>query len=60
MLVLLKLSKLTLLISKNWIYYLIASYLLRKPTNNTTHQKIQLNLLKCIEVQNRSGAKLIN
>ena len=57
---LLKLSKLTLLISKNWIYYLIASYLPGKPTNNRTSQKIQLNLLKCIKEQNRSGTKLIN
>ena len=45
MLVLLKLSKLTWVISKNWIYYavhrntkyyLIASYLLEKTTNNRT------------------------
>ena len=48
------------LVSKNWIYYLIANYLLRKPTNNRTRQKIQLNLLKCIKVQNGSGTKLIN
>ena len=41
MLVLLKLSKLTRVISKNWIYYLIVSYLLGKPTNNRTRQKIQ-------------------
>ena len=55
-----KLSKLTLLISKNWIYYLIVSYLLRKPTNNRTRQKIQQNLLKCIKEQNLLGTKLIN
>ena len=48
----LKLSKLIFLISKNWIYYLIASYLLGKPTNNRIRQKIQQNLLKCIKVQN--------
>ena len=40
-------------------YYLIASYLLGKSTNNRTCQKIQQNIMKCIEVQNQSGAKLI-
>ena len=56
------------MISKIWIYYythntkyyLIASYLLGKPTNNRTSQKIQQNLMKCIKVQNQSGTKLIN
>ena len=57
---LLKLSKLTFLIFKNWIYYLIAPYLLEKITNNRARQKMQQNLLKCIKVQNRSGTKLIN
>ena len=57
---LLKLSKLTLLISKNWIYYLIASYLLGKPTNSRTRQKMQQNLIKCIKVQNQSGTKPVN
>ena len=60
MLVFIKLSKLTFLISKNWIYYLIASCLLGKSKSNRTRQKIQLNLLKCKKVQNRSGTKLIN
>ena len=68
MLVLLKLRELTWIISKNWIYYaahnntkyyLIASYLLGKPTNSRTRQKIQQNLMKCIKVQNQSGTKLI-
>ena len=40
-------------------YYLIASYLLEKPTNSRTRQKIQQNLMKCIKVQNQSGTKLI-
>ena len=42
----------------NTKYYLIASYLLEKPTNSRTHQKIQQNLMKC-KVQNQSGTKLI-
>ena len=40
-------------------YYLIASYLLGKPTNNRARYKIQQNLMKCIKVQNQSGTKLI-
>ena len=49
------------MISKIWIdyvahnntkYYLIASYLLGKPTINRTRQKINQNLMKCIKVQN--------
>ena len=53
---------------ENWIYYathnktkyyLIASYLLRKPTNSRTRQKIQRNLMRFIKEQNRSGIKLI-
>ena len=43
----------------NTKYYLIASYLLGKPTNSKTRQKIQQNLMKCIKVQNQSGAKLM-
>ena len=43
----------------NTKYYLIASYLPGKPTNNRTHQKIQQNLMNCIKVQNQSGTKLI-
>ena len=43
----------------NTKYYLIASYLLGKPTNNRTRQKIQENLMKCIKVQNQAGTKLI-
>ena len=43
----------------NTKYYLIASYLLWKPTNNRARQKIQQNLMKCIKVQNQSGTKLI-
>ena len=43
----------------NTKYYLIASYLPGKPTNNRTRQKIQ-NLMKCIKVQNQSGTKLIS
>ena len=43
----------------NTKYYLIASYLLGKPTNSRIRQKIQQNLLKCIKVQNQSGTKLI-
>ena len=39
--------------------YLIASYLLGKPTNSRTRQKIQKNLMKCIKVQNQSRTKLI-
>ena len=35
----------------NTKYYLIASYLLGKPTNNRISQKIQLNLIKFIKVQ---------
>ena len=41
----------------NTKYYLIASYLLGKPTNIIISQKILLNLLKCIKVQNQSGTK---
>ena len=44
----------------NFKYYLIASYLLAKLTNNRNCQKIEQNLVKCIKVQNRSGTKLIN
>ena len=44
----------------NTKYYLIASYLLGKPTNNRARQKIQQTLMKCIKVQNRSGTKLMN
>ena len=40
-------------------YYLIALYLLGKPTNNRISQKIQQSLMKCIKVQNQSGTKLI-
>ena len=43
----------------NTKYYLIASYLLRKPTNSRTRPKIQQDLMKCIKVQNQSGTKLI-
>ena len=39
----------------NTKYYLIAPYLLGKPTNSRTRQKIQQNLMKCIKVQNQSG-----
>ena len=39
--------------------YLIVSYLLGKPTNSRTRQKIHQNLMKCIKVQNQSGTKLI-
>ena len=65
---LLKLRELTWILSKiliyyveynNTKYYLIASYLLGKPTNNRTSQKILKNLMKCIKVQNQSGTKLI-
>ena len=61
-----KFKRIKLIIFKNWIYYvahnnikyyLIASYLLGKPTNNRTNQKIKQNLMKCINVQNRSGPK---
>ena len=53
-------EKLDILIAhNNTKYYLIASYLLWKPTNNRTRQKIQQNLIKCIKVQNQSGTKLI-
>ena len=40
-------------VHNNTKYYLIASYLLRKPTNNGTRQKIQQYLMKCIKVQNQ-------
>ena len=43
----------------NTKYYLIASYLLGKPTNNIISQKIQQILMKGIKVQNQSGTKLI-
>ena len=43
----------------NTKYYLIAFYLLGKPTINRISQKIQQNLMKCIKVQNQSGTKLI-
>ena len=65
---LLKLRELTWIISKIWIYYVahnntkyyfIASYLLGKPTNSRTRQKIHQNLMKCIKVQNQSGTNLI-
>ena len=35
----------------NLIYYLMTSYLLRKPTNNRTRQNMQQNLMKFIKVQ---------
>ena len=44
----------------NTIYYLIASYLLWKPTDNITSLEMQQNQMKSIKVQNRSGTKLIN
>ena len=44
----------------NTNYYLIASYLLGKPTNNRIRYKIQQSLMKYIKVQNQSGTKLIN
>ena len=43
----------------NTKYYLTASYLLGKPTNSKTRQKIQQNLMKCIKVKNQSETKLI-
>ena len=43
----------------NTKYYLIASYLLEKPTNNRTRQKKHQNLMKYIKVHNRSETKLI-
>ena len=43
----------------NTKYYLIASYLLGKPTNSRTRQKIHQTLMKCIKVKNQSGTKLI-
>ena len=64
----LKLRELTWIISKIWIYYaahnntkyyLVASYLLGKPTNSRTRQKIHQILMKRIKVQNQSGTKLI-
>ena len=39
---------------------LTASFLLKKQTNNRTHQNIQQNMMKCIKVQNRKGTKQIN
>ena len=36
----------------NTKYYLIASYLLGKPTNSRTRQKIHQSMMKCIKVQN--------
>ena len=66
---LLKLWELTWIISKFWMYYaaqnntkyyFIASYLLGKPTNNRSRQKILQNMMKCIKEQNQSGVKLIN
>ena len=68
MLVFTKIKRIKLIISKFWMYYatlnntkyyLIASYLLGKPTNSRTRQKIQLNLMKCIKVQNQLGTKPI-
>ena len=56
-----KIKKINLNNIKNWIYYtahnntkyyLIASYLLGKPTNSRTHQKIQQSLVKFIKEQN--------
>ena len=44
----------------NTKYYLIASYLLGKPTNNRARKKIQQSLMKCIKDQNWLGTKLIN
>ena len=61
MLVFIKVKRINLNNIENLIYYdahnnsknyLIASYLLGKPTNNRTSQKIQQNLMKCIKVQN--------
>ena len=49
-----------MLVHNNAKYYLIASYLLGKQTNNRIHLKIQQNLMKCIKEQNQSGTKLIN
>ena len=43
----------------NTKYYLIASYLLGKPTNSRTRQKIQQNLMRFKKVQNQSRTKLI-
>ena len=43
----------------NTKYYLIASYLFEKPTNNRTREKIQQNLMKCIKEQNKSETKLL-
>ena len=68
MLVFTKAKRINLNNIENWIYYavryntkyyLIASYLLKKPTNNRTHQKVHQNLMKCIKVQNQLGTKLI-
>ena len=67
MLVFIKVKRINLNNIENWIYYaafnnkyyLIASYLLWKPTNSRTCQKIQQNLMKCIKVQNQSRTKLI-
>ena len=59
---LLKLRELNRIISKilmynvahnNTKYYLIASYLLGKPTNNIISHKIQQILMKGIKVQNQ-------
>ena len=64
MLAFIKVKRINLNNIKIWIYYvahnntkycLITSYLLGKPTNNRTRQKIQQNLMKCIKVQNQSG-----
>ena len=41
-------------------YYLTASFLLGKPTNNRTRQNIQQSMMKCIKELNRSGTKQMN
>ena len=68
MIVFTKVKRINLNDIENWIYYavhnntkyyLISFYLLGKPTNSRTRQKIHQNLMKCIKVQNQSGTKLI-
>ena len=59
MLVFTQFKRINIIIFKNWIYYvahndtkyyLIASYLLGKPTNSRTRQKIfKKTLMKCIK-----------
>ena len=66
---LLKLIELTLIISKNWIYYAVHITLsvislhrifFAKPANNKTHHTIQQNLIKYKQVQSRLGTKSNN